>query len=1102
MVNEYCIDLAGQWHMRLDEDNIGISAAWQRQILTAPITLPGTLQGQGYGHAVTAQTHFVEGLHDRLWFLRQDYAAAARLAEPLVPFISQPLKHYLGVCWYQKAITIPAHWQNMVVQLHLERVRWQSHVWLDDQDCGVFDSLCVPHDYVLGVLTPGRHMLTVRVDNTMLYPYRPDAHGVSDSEGDTWNGIAGAMTLQAKSQVMIAGVQVYPNTAAKTVKVAVNVSNYTNSVQSIQLKCICAPEGNPASLDASSQAAMHQVKPGMSTCVAELVLPKTTQLWDEFQPALQALHVSIDSPWGSDRDDVTFGMRTITTQGTKFVLNQRPIALRGTHDAGGFPLTGAPACDLATWRKIMQTCKRWGLNHIRYHSWCPPEAAFVAADELGLYLQIETGMWNYFIPGGVIEAQLRIETQRILAAYGNHPSFVMLSSGNEPHGAYGPVLAQWVKACRQLDPRHLYTVQSGWFWPKAGQSADQTDYVYTSSRGDARMRGVSGWFGKDYSGHMQDLHTPFVAHELGQWTAYPDFALIAKFTGYMRPGNYQIFRQSALAHGVLAQNAAFVKASGLLQQLCYKEDIEANLRTHEYSGYSLLDLHDYLGQGGALVGMLDAFWDEKPYADAAFFRQFCAPVVPLVRLAKYTYTNAETISADVEVYCYAAQSLAAEVTWQVTDDSGRTVKQGTFGQQQLPTGQNTPLGTLTIALADLPTPATYQLVVSVAGTTYHNSWQLWVYPDVIVADPQQVLLTHDLPEALAAVDKGRRVLFMPRKEQLDYNCPPMATEPVFWNSQMGPKWARSLGLWCEPKHPALAEFPTACGMQWQWRQIIEDTRAINVEGLPAALQPLVQPIDDWNRNDKLALVFECRVGAGSMLVSAIDFTADSTNAPAKAQLFKSLLTYMNSDAFAPTVPVTPAALQSFLFDTTVMTRLHAQVTVDQPAASADVAKLLAGDPNTYWLAGGNAGGQYPFTLTFTTPQAVVIRGLNIMPRQNHRSLEGAPKHYQIAVCGDGQTWHQVAQGVLPAAFAPTKVWFDQPERVTQLRLTLLDGFGVDDLFYWQEDHTGFHSQQGPYHDPYAALAEVAYLLAEPLDLPKQAISVAYADVKTASAEIY
>ncbi|GAA4875964.1 beta-glucuronidase [Paenibacillus vulneris] len=1120
------ISLHGVWRFQLDENNVGIQETWyNRHSFAHTILLPGTLQAQGFGHKISADTPFVDGLHDRLWFLREEYKEFTEKDHTKVPFLSQPVRHYIGAAWYQTDIDIPPEWEHKRVELHLERARWKTSVWIDDQSFGDYDSLCAEHIYDLGILRKGKHVLTIRVDNSMIYPYRPDAHAVSDSVGNTWNGIVGTMELVPKSLTGFDDISVYPDYSTKSALVKIHITNQSGSrhhgaiviKKTINLNC-SDNDKYPTISDNETFHADIDHEGGIIEYTVQL--GENASLWDEFNPALHQLDITLtDRQSGEivDTKSITFGLRNITTQGRNFVLNGRNISFRGTHDAGCFPLTGSPSTDVEEWRRIMSICKQWGMNHIRYHSWCPPEAAFVAADEAGIYLQIETGMWNYFIPGGVIEQQLHVETDRIIKAYGNHASFLLLSSGNEPHGNYKPCVRSWVAKYRKLDNRRLYCAQSGWFWPRDGEPVDGTDYYYTCSRGEGRMRGIHGWFGRDYSKYLEDMEVPFLSHEVGQYCAYPDFSIIPKFTGYLRAGNYDIFKHSLEKHNMLHKNADFVQASGILQAAAYKEEVEANLRTFGYSGFSLLDLHDYLGQGSALVGLLDAFWEPKPYINPDQFRRFCAPVVPLARLNKLVYTASDTLCADLEIACFAEEDLLGEtIYWKITDESGKVFINGSFDNQDIRTGRNSFIGTIETDLGGLPAPSAYKLVIGVENTAIENDWKFWVYPaksDFSTFD--SVHVTKSFSEAVRLLKNGEKVLFLPAAESLDYHCPPLSILPPFWNTQMGPKWSRSLGLWCDTAHPALAEFPTSCGMEWQWAEIVDNARGINIEALPDEVEPFIWPIDDWNRNYKLALAFECNLYNGKLVVCSANLVKDLDQRPAARQLLYSILKYMDSTDFQPKVKVTKKQLQSFLFDTAVMKRLNTTVKLveEEPSDSRDIKvdltapdtsidRILDGDPNTYWLAGGPYGGKYPFVLEFEVDRPVSVRGIHVMPRQNHRDAEGAVRRYEVYASLDGNEWIHAASGEFSASFDLKRVYFDSSMMLRKLRLKLMEGFGAEDVFYWIRDN-GFRSTRAPYQDECASLAEVSFICDESSEsIHSDNIKIQYKQVGTASEEIY
>jgi hypothetical protein len=935
--------LAGQWRFSLDRDDVGVKESWFSHDLSATtrISLPGILQTQGYGDDITAETQFIAALpRDMAWYKLPQYAAYTKPGHVEVPYLSQPVKHYLGVAWYQRDIEIPVTWKTKRVGLVLERTRWQTTAYLDDKEMGTCHSLVAPHEYDLGMIAPGKHRLSIRIDNRMILPYRFDGHSVSDAEGGTWNGIVGRIELIPTSLVWIEDAQVFPNVANKSAQIKVRVGNATGNSGSGTLSV--GGTTAPVSWDASG-----------GDGVIDVALPNAAP-WSEFTPALQHLTLRLSGPAANDSRELIFGLREIKSEGKHILLNGELFNLRATHDGGGFPLTGYPATDVATWKRIVSICKNWGLNGIRFHSWCPPEAAFTAGDELGFYFQLECGMWNSFDADGKMLAILNDETARLLKAYGNHPSLVLLNATNEPAGNYQQQLPLWDKKWRDADPRRLYGDGTGrpagpGFVrpPAAGQPAPppRPPFTYTAGFNVTGGRGASGWFGADYERTLTRFPIPVIGHEVGQWCAYPDFDVIKKFSGpattfagapeplkvpYMIPGNYEIMRDSAEAHGLLSKNKEFAHASGRFQVACYKEEIEASLRTPSYSGFEILDLHDYLGQGGALIGMLDAFWESKGYATAAEFRQWNNATVPLARFKDRVYTTANTFAADVEVAHFGSAPLAnAPSRWSIVGAAGKVVASGSWDARAIPRGKGTPLGKVSVDLAKLPAPAQYKLVVELqsGATTFKNDWNFWLYPATVEsAVPASVLSTSSWPEAETRLASGGKVLFMPKGADLDSSDPKVSTLPIFWNHLMNPNGTTMLGLWNDTKHPALAGFPTESNCDWQWVDITANTRALNVDTLPKALQPIVQPIDDWNRNLKLALLYECSVGTGKLMVCGLDLDAARPGTPS---LRRSILDYMASERFNPAVPVTVADLRAHWFS---LDPNHVDPAVNKPAA--------------------------------------------------------------------------------------------------------------------------------------------------------------------------
>lgn len=1071
---DFTLSLAGPWRFELDRHDLGIEDAYFKRDLAQTIQLPGILQAQGFGNEISTNTPWVLSLYDKLWFQREDYKAFTAPGQVKVPFVSQPERHYLGVAWYQRDIEIPKEWEGRRVVLFLERTRWETRAWLDDKLVGTNRSLCTPHEFDFGIVPPGKHRLTVRVDNRMLMNYRPDAHTVSDSLGSTWNGIIGQIELRSTPSVWIEKVELHPDMDAKMITARVTIGTANRGPGSDELLFSIAnlspvqPEFARTNISWNETGGTFEIK---------YHLTYQPRLWSEFNPNLKTANIWLKN--ANQHLVISFGLRDIKTSGQEFIVNGRPTHLRGTHHGGDFPLTGYPPCDVEYWRKLFQTCKEWGLNHVRFHSFCPPEAAFTAADEVGIYLQPEPGMWNEISPGTPMEAMLYEETERMIKYYGNHPSFALMSASNEAKGRWKEACAKWVQHFRERDPRRLYTPDTGWsLIDEPGPVGDKADFLAVHRIGQNLMRGERGWFGRDYARAMQGVDVPNLAHELGQWVAYPDFDVIKKFTGFIRPGNYEIFRASAAANGVLEYNKEFAHASGRYQLACYKEEIEANLRTPGLGGFQLLDLHDYTGQGTALVGLLDPFWEEKGYVDAVEWRRFCSPTVPLAKFSQRVFTTSDTLDATFGVAHYGAAPLTnIPVKWQVFDHLGKTVLQGDLPAQNSVLGRNLNLGKAAIQLSKLPAPANYCFALKVGEA--RNCWNIWLCPAQVSAEPDKdVFVTSSWTEAETKLVAGSKVLFLPRNADLDWSSPPLDNIPVFWNRLMSPQWGRMLGLWCDTKHPALAGFPTEANCDWQWTQITKGTRAINLGKLPRELKPIVAAIDDWNRNWKLAPIFEARVGQGKLLVCSFDLATKLDERIVARQLRRSLLDYAASDKFQPKVSVSPEQMRALWFDTLVMRKLGATVT----ASNGEGRDAMDGDPNTAWLAGGRGkdARKHPHTLTISFTNAVAMNGVALMNRQNDRDHLGDVRGYLIELSNDGQTWRRVAGGELPSTWNPQTIAFEKTETATHLRFAAMSGYGADAS---------------------AALAELAVLYAGP-KLPENAdATVTYRRVRSTASDV-
>jgi hypothetical protein len=917
--------LAGKWRFEIDRADAGVRDRWFEKQLTRSISVPGVMAAQGFGDPVTVDTVWTGSIVDRSWFTAPEYARYREPGRIKVPFWLQPDLYYSGVAWYQREMEVPDAWRGRNLVLFLERPHWETTVYLDGVLVGRNDSLSTPHEYLLGTAVPaGRHVLSVRVDNRSVVDIGVNSHSITDHTQGNWNGIVGRVELQARDAVFIDDLQVYPHLGTRSATVRGRIANGSGKGGKgvVQLEARSFNWGAPSKVPPLSVRVSWGKKGGRFE--AEYPLGSDARAWDEFAPVLYSLTASLGK---GDVRTVTFGLREVSTSGTRIVLNGQPIFLRGTLECAIFPQTGHPPTDVPSWGRIIRIARAYGLNNIRFHSWCPPEAAFLAADQQGFYLQVECASWaNQGTKIGVgtpLDKWIYREADRILQAYGNHPSFLLMLYGNEPAGDINKFLGKWVKHYWKKDGRRLYSSGAGWPQLKENQFHVAPDPRIQAWGAGLKSRINAGppETKTDYREYIQARAVPVVSHEIGQWCAYPNFEEIDKYTGYLKAKNFEIFRDSLVAAGMGDQAHDFLLASGKLQALCYKEEIESALRTPGMGGFQLLDLHDFPGQGTALVGMLDAFWDQKGYITHAEVSRFCNSTVPLARLAKRVFTSTEPLEAELEVAHFGRAPLkAASADWKVKAANGRVVLSGDLPRADIPIGNGTPLGKISVSLRDLPAPARYRLVVGLVDVEAENDWDFWVYPArVDPGVPRQIRLTDRLDsEAEKSLEAGGTVVLMLPPDQVagdGLGKVELGFSSIFWNTAWTRRQApHTLGILCDPQHPALAAFPTEFHSNWQWWYIVTRAQAMILNRMPAGLRPIVQVVDDWVTNRKLGLVFEARVGKGRILVSSIDLRDPSKLDPVARQMRASLLSYASSDKFRPAVEASMAQLRGIMVE--------------------------------------------------------------------------------------------------------------------------------------------------------------------------------------------
>lgn len=883
---------------------ISLDGTWRFSQGDAPrlddtIRLPGSMLTNGKGDPVDVHTPWTGSLYDSSFYFNPHMARYRVPGQMKFPFFLTPSRHYVGAAWYERHVVVPRTWRKRRVVLFLERPHIETTVWVNGREVGHAMSLSVPHEYDITpfVAFGADNVVRIRVYNGIENVcVGQDSHSVTDQTQGNWNGIVGRIELRARGRKTIGAVEAWPD------------------VEASQVRLVVRPSGiRPAFLLDGRR--VHPRRTSDST----FVLPITDmKLWSEHSPYVYHLAVAT----ADDTLATTFGMREVGISGPQLLLNGRPVWIRGTVENCCFPLTGYPPTDVESWRRIIAKCKSYGLNAMRFHSYCPPEAAFTAADELGFFLQPEGPSWpNHGVKlrrGMAIDGYLMDETRRIVEAYGNHPSFVMLSAGNEPAGDWVSWGNDWVDYWRQHDTRRVYcsfNVGGGWAWDsgsqyhvKGGARGLDWDQYAPQCADDYEQQLL---YPRNYKG-KEPNHAPIIAHEQGQWCAFPDLDERSQYTGAYKAANFDIFADLLRDNGMAPMARRFLMASGRLQVAAYKYEIERNLRTPSYAGFMLLGLNDYSGQGTALVGPLNVFWREKGYVDSTAWRQFCAPVVVMAELPKFVFGGDEVAEAAVDVYQALDTTLrGCSVTWRVADDGGGTVASGVIDgvPDELAPGKHLRLGRIALPThASHAVKRTLHLALRADGRTVGNSYDYWVYPDTSeAAVPSDIFVADTLSaKALDVLRRGGKVLLTAAGHVTLGSDVSQHYLPVFWNTswfKMRPP--HTTGACVDTSHPLFNRFPTDDWANLNWWELLNRAQVMNLMEFPADYQPPIQPIDTWHVSRKLGMLVEANVLGGRLVMTTMDITRGLDKRPVAREMRRAIIGYMESDDFRPTLSIEP-----------------------------------------------------------------------------------------------------------------------------------------------------------------------------------------------------
>ena len=774
-------------------------------------------------------------------------------------------------------------------------------------------TLSTPYIFEITDFIQAENIFEVISDNS--YPGLPHnaithSSAATDETQTNWNGLLGFIRVRREPVCFISSFLIRPK--GNEAQIDITISSSVDYAGEIVITSHAFTD------------TLHfpfQIKKNTEMTLSEKVtICETALFWDEYDGNLYSVSASIGTDYTSK---VQFGIRDFgINKDYRLTLNNRPIFIRSEANCCEFPETGHMPLTVSEWKKVLETFKSYGVNFMRFHSHCPPDAAFTAADQMGILMQPELSHWNPFTAFEDDESYsyYAYEIKQILATYGNHPSFVMLTYGNElSAGELGHQrMGELLDMAKELDQTKLYANSSNAHLGYIGP--DQKSDVCTAqiAKDWLPLRGIFG------GGKAGDIHGPIneeypstllnydegVAYihehfgqpvfgfEVGQFEVLPEFTEIDDFKGITIPRNYEMIRENAQEKGFLPQWEEFVEATGELALIGYREEIEAVLRTEGMSGLSLLGLQDFPGQGTALVGMLNAHLQPKPYdfARPEKFQRFFTSILPLLLMSKYTYYKNEILEAEIKLAHYGKEPISDSFFWKITDSASKEIMScGNFESAAYQPGKLHCIGKICTDLSFCEKATRYDIQLKIGA--YENSYPVWIYPEKKIVAPQNILVAPHLDDAaVTALEMGKIVFLSPEAtlEALPKSISGQFTTD-FWSVGSFPSQTGSMGCLINTDHPAIKNFPSEKHTNWQWWAMTKKGRPMI---LPQKIKPIITVMDCYSRLKHMGLLFEAKVSNGKILFSSMGLL-ENQDKPEVSALINNLFVYMSSEEFQP-----------------------------------------------------------------------------------------------------------------------------------------------------------------------------------------------------------
>ncbi|MFA9396714.1 MAG: discoidin domain-containing protein [Clostridiaceae bacterium] len=984
------INLIGNWLYELDKNECGIEEEWfKRTLSNAGFSIPGTTAENNIGNPVIIEKKLTK---QAIECLRQE-------------------KQYIGVAWYQTTFVLDDIESFESISLFLERIMFESQLWIDNAFVGKQDSLSTPHcfDITKFVELGKKHKLTIRINNKDIYNIGPYPSAYTDQTQTIWNGIVGRAELQISETNEIKNLIIGTDYNKREIKLKFDLKNsYKDDLDGVISVTIVKDNVVLQSNNQNIKIEKNQI-----TVEITLNLNNTIELWDEICPNLYNLNIHISGINKDKQIDITcsknIGFSQMHIEGNVLKVNGIQRFLRGNIDCCIYPLTGYPPMNKESWEKVLLCTKNYGLNHVRFHSWCPPEIAFEVADELGIYLQIEGPVWmdswtEY--PVGKYDdhyTYLPEEARRIIEEYSWHPSFCMFSNGNELNGDF-KLLEDIIIKLKKINPYLIYTLSTNW----DREVSSEDDVFIAQSAGGIGVRGQ--YFLDDmvygttlnYDKGISSRNIPVISHEVGQYVVYPNINEIPKYTGVLKPVNLEVIRDDLEKKGLLKYVEKYVQCSGELSKFLYKAEIEAALRTKDMAGIQLLGLNDFPGQSTATIGLLDSFFESKGIVTPGEFRSFCNKSVPLIVMPKFIYSSNEDFLAEVQIAHYGLEPMK-NITIQVDIENaqGSGIFRKVFKISEVEVGLfKDKIFINEKVFVGMQGRNRCKVNIKILHTDIENNWDIWVYEEE-TKEVKIPNLYHEFSnEAINKLENGEIVVIVPNSNKMKY--PGASTYfPVFW-SPVHFASKDPCGISIDNEHPFFKKyFPCRYYGDYEWKVLLENATSIYIDYLNE-FEPLTMLIPNFYNNHKYTNLLEAKVSNGKVIICCIDIESHRDKHLEIAYFKKALHDYINSKEFNPSQQLTVENIKELFLDKNIDEDKE-DVAVNKPSLADSEKSLMYsafkgndGNSNTAWCAADGEEGHY---WQVDLEKVYSIMGTKVVFNENENYL------YVIHTSLDGIKWN-------------------------------------------------------------------------------------------------